>query len=104
MILQNNYTIPDMILFSLDIELMIGFIIMLFLLLINVYFYKKMKIPLLIIVIFLFSIIIGSMLLSNEQFFRINYLTYFVIFFMLFQTVLFILIIIKIYEKDDKNV
>jgi len=103
MILQDNYTIPDMILFSLDTQLIVGFLIMVLLLIINAYLYKKMRIPILIIIVFLFSELIGAMLIADEQFFQINYLVYFVIFFMLYQAILFFLIIIKIYESNEND-
>lgn len=98
-----NYTSPDYYFFSLDSMLYIGVFIMILLMGINIYLYRKMRIPILIIVIFLFSELIGIMLLTDPQFFVVNYLVYFVLFFMIFQASLLLKLSIEMYERGKNK-
>lgn len=97
MLLQ-NFTDPFDIDFNLEIMLgpLFMIITLLFLMLIMVSLYMKVRIFLVILVVFVFSLVMGNISLSNGD---IPFSPYLQIFFMVFQTFIFILTSIDAFGK-----
>lgn len=94
MILQTNYT--NIIDFSDMLTPFLALFFILFLIGIMTFCYLKMRVFLVILVIFLFSLIIGVMFMSYEF---IPFTPYLQIFFIMYQSIILIVVSIELYEN-----
>jgi hypothetical protein len=102
MIFQGSNPFPDCVC-EAEAMLIIGYLVMsivfmLFLMILMIYFYVKIERFLPVLLIFLFSIVIGMVSFSGSY---LPFTPFIQIFFMLFQTIIFYL---KIDENDFKNI
>lgn len=74
-------------------------VILIFLMILMMVLYVKYRVPLLIITVYMFSLLLGYESLSIE----IPLTPYFQIFFLLFQSVLFILTAMDFFSKKEKE-
>lgn len=94
-----NNSIPDSYFFNIDTTLVIGILLMVILFVLTIYFHRKFDYFLVILVLFLFSLVIGYYLFTDEVFIQYDYLEYFIVCFLLVQTIIFIITCIEFYEK-----
>lgn len=97
MILQNYTNIVDL---SSSITPILSLFFIIFLIGIMIFCYLKMRVFLVILTIYLFSLIIGIMFLSLEN---IPFTPYLQIFFILIQSVIFIVVSLELYENIKKG-